>query len=336
MTLYVGGTAVFSEINYPTAGKYTATFNYVEVTDILHDFEMLTRGYIISGYKSSVCCDDVNKTIFATNTTHHLYTTVTVGNYNGGWSGTQTAKAIACNLGQCQGSPERTSAKQFQVVDMNTDTKTTQGTMSYGRYAGSYWTQTDTHRGYATIGGSQSTDRYIFSTDTRDTAPSTGCGTSTYYMAAWPGINHGFVADNANSTWQAMHRSNETWTNIGISGPWYVTGVNPAAHTKSDHTYVGNQAVGDMRRFRDVGNSNSVIHTSHGSWPAYICPNTANYYGEENWIKGNHLSRGIGGHDGIQHSKACIVNNGTDSIWACPSMDGYSDVEVCSASGHWA
>ena len=52
MTLYVGGTAVFSEINSPTAGKYTATFNYVEVTDILHDFEMLTRGYIISGYKS--------------------------------------------------------------------------------------------------------------------------------------------------------------------------------------------------------------------------------------------------------------------------------------------
>ena len=95
MTLYVGGTAVIDNINSPVSGKYSATFNFVEVTDILHDYELLTRGYIISGYKSSQCQDDVNKVIYATNTTTHLAATVTPGNYNGGVSGTQTAVAIA-------------------------------------------------------------------------------------------------------------------------------------------------------------------------------------------------------------------------------------------------
>jgi len=338
MTLYVGGTAVFSDVNTPTSGKYTAAFNYVEVTDILQDYELLTRGYIIAGYKTAQCCDDVNKSIYATNTTHHLYTTVTVGNYNGGWSGTQTAKAIACNLGQCQGTPERTGARQFQTVDMNTDSKITQGTLAYGRYAGSYWTDSSersgAHKGYVTLGGTNATDRYNFSTDVRDTTNSCGAGTSTYFMTAWPGANHGFIADNANSTWQAMNQTNETWSNVGISGTWFIKGICPGAHTKSTLAFTGNQGVGNVRSMRD--NGSTITMASHGSWPAYVCPNNANYFGEMNWQKGNHVSRAIGAHDGIQHSKACIINNGTGDVWACPSLDGYSDYEVCSASGHWA
>lgn len=335
MGLYVGGTAVFSEINTPTAGKFTAAFNYVEVTEILHDWEQLTRGYIISGYQSSQCCDDINKTIYATNTTAHLSSTVTVGNYNGGWSGPETAKAIACNLGQCQGSPERTSAKQYQIVDMITDTKTTQGTMHYGRYAGSYWTQTDVQKGYATLGGSQTCDRYTFSNGTRDTAPSCSAGTSTYYMTAFPGHTYAHVADNATSNWQAMHNTNETWTTGSNSGPWYVTGVNPAGHTKSDIAYIGNQAVGNVRRLASLEGA-PVIQSSHGTWPSYVCPQTANYYGEGNWMKGNYVARFLGGHDGIQHSKGGVLNVGTTVAWGVPAMDAYSDYQVCSGSGHWA
>ena len=41
-------------------------------------------------------------------------------------------------------------------------------------------------------------------------------------------------------------------------------------------------------------------------------------------------------NDGIQHNKAAIVNNGTDTVWGAPSMDGFGAYSVCSASGHWA
>ena len=208
--------------------------------------------------------------------------------------------------------------------------------MNYGRYAASYWTQTDVQKGYATLGGSQSVDRYTFSTDTRDTAPSCTAGWSTYFMSAWPGSTYAHVADNANNTWKSMNNNTHSWTNSGIVNTWYVTGVNPAAHTKSDIAYIGNQAVGDMRRFRDPGNGSSIVHTSHGRWPPHVHNGSSdNYYGEGNWMKGNYLSRCMGGHDGIQHNKAAIVNNGTDTVWGAPSMDGFGAYSVCSASGHW-
>ena len=337
MSLYVGGTEVISNINSPVSGKYTATFDYVEVTDILHDYELLTRGYILTGYKSGQCQDDVNKTIYATNTTHHLAATINVGNYHGGWSGTQTAVAITANSEACQGSPGRSGGDKMQSFDMNTDTKIQTSTMGYSRYTGSYWTQTDVQRGYVTLGGYNNTERYIFSTDSLATIASCSAGTNTYFMASFPGSTYGHTADNANSTWQSMHNTNETFQNSGIVNSWYLTGVNPASHTKQDMAYTGNQAVGNVRRYRDVGNGGAIIHTSHDRWPPHMHNGSQdNFYGEENWMKGNYLSRGVGGYDGIQHNKAVIINNGTDTSWGNPHMDGFGDYATCSASAHWA
>ena len=173
----------------------------------------LTSGYTLSGYKSSACCNDVNKAKYATDTNIHISNAMCQGNYNCGGSAPLKGGMSWASCG-CQGSSANTRfltyATETITTGPNKTSRQNNGTFDYEVL----WMS------HNFGGGSTTHETYNWKTDAFSTAPASphtiGCDIS--WQTHDFGYSYGGTSGATNSTLYNYNFSSSAWATCPSSG----------------------------------------------------------------------------------------------------------------------
>jgi len=249
------------QINFATTWRYRTIIN---------------RGYMMGGYRASAPWRNVNQTIHATDTTTNLgdIMTYNAAYHDGGFSDT-----VGMSWGVDNAYPGTTSLGQsFNMTNNTSRGASGSWNMSVVRNDLAAINDDVNNYTYMTAGGSEATDRFNYTTDTRD-ATIGNSGLVADYSGAADAGTHGYVW---NGTHRRLQYSNTTWTGMfatrgthskGITSKWGFFYIGPPNDTQ------------DMLKVNS--NTDSALNTL-GQYPG------VDAQGEHNFQMGQDVGYSIG------------------------------------------
>jgi len=351
MALYVGGTLtitdtrnlIVKEMSNVMWGGYKGASLSGSTAEHYVGLSELVKGYTLSGYKSSACGNDVNKSLYKTDTTTHVSNAMCQGNYNCGGSaplkGGMSWAACGC----------QTTSTATRFFTYSTETVST-GPTKTSRSNNGTFDDEGLWMSYTFGGGSTTHETYNWKADTFSTAPasphSTACDVS------WQTHDMGYsYANNASSTIYYYKWITNAWatgtssggataTSGGVCPAWSCTRMGSGlSSTFSDagKGYTSQHGAPGALWVLNATSPGTISCVNAGGWPGRLAQ-VSGYTSEHPPLNGNRSSRASGGYNGVQHTYGAKINNFTDIRTDVPSLDATSDVSgvssgvgVCSA-----
>lgn len=355
MALYVGGELtitdtrdlIVKELTNAMWGGYqgmslsgNAAEHYVGLSELI-------RGFTLTGYKSSQCGNDINKTFYPTDTTTHIADTMCQGNYHRGGSAPLKGGISWAACG-CQGSSADTRLYEYSTETLTSGpARTSRQNNGSFDYEG-YWMS------YAFAGGSTTNDVYNWKNQTFTTlaaSPHTSVSDTSFHTHhlgyAWDSNNNSscYQYNMHTNSWSGAS-SNSAQTSLGgsVCPAWSCLrlgsgpgGTSPAAgggyFTDEGKGYACEHGGGNTTWKLHVTSPGNVNQTAIGAWPGgRLTP----YNSEVCPLNGNRHSRTTGGYNGGsgQHTYGSKIQNFSDVRMDVPSLDATSDKSgVSSGTG---
>ena len=297
----------------------------------------LNSGYCLSGYKSSACCDDVNKATYSTDTNTHLSNAMCQGNYN--CAGSAPLKGgiswAACG---CQGSSTATRLYTYATETLSS------GPDKISRQNNGTFDWDGLWRCLNFAGLSTTTEVYDWKNDTFSTV-----ATAPHSQASdisWQTHHYGYsYATQTTSTIYYYNFASNSWatgTNSGggqvsctgsVCPAWSCIRMGSGPHNDfSDEGkgYSYNHGTPNIVWRLNVTSPGTVSSSNVGAWPGRHNANSG-YSSEHTPMNGNRASRSAGGYNGVQHTYGAKINNFNDNRSDVPTLDGVSDVSGVSS-----
>ena len=248
-------------INFATTWRYRTIIN---------------RGYMMGGYRSSAPWNNINQTIHSTDTTTNLGDIMTyqAAYHDGGFSDT-----VGMSWGVDNSYPGTTANGQsFNMTNNTSRGASSSWNMSVSRNDLGCVNDDVNNYAYMTGGGSEATDRFNFTTDTRDTTIGNS-GLSADYVGAADGGTHGYF-------WNGTHRK-LTFSNTTFTGMFATRGT----HSKGLTSKWGFFYMGPPNDTQDMLKVNTTTDTALGTLGQYPGVDSQ---GEHNFEMGQDVGYSIG------------------------------------------
>ncbi len=303
--------------------------------DTYAGLQELVRGYSLSGYKSSACCDDVNRVTYVTDTNAHLSNAMCNGNYNRGGSAPMKG-GMSWGACGCQGSSTATRFLTYATESMSS------GPAKTNRQNNGTFDWEGMWRCYNFAGGSTTHEMFDWTTDAFSTKPASPH--TSVSDVSWMTHHYGYAAAGASTATNYYYNfAGDAWGTAPASGGTSPVGgsVCPAWSClrmgTGMHATLGDEGKGYSPEHGGGGNlykinvtaPGQVTYVNVGGWPGRLTP----YESENITMNGNRHSRFNGGYNGGtgQHVFGGKINNYTDTRQDVPSLDGSSDVSGVSS-----